>query len=455
MSVVPPGSGNAPFAALTPVTFTQESTSARARAYVMIDKRLYPLKSYRLSKNAHGATNTGSFTLPYAGNPDWTDQLYRGNDPGTGASNNSPVYVEIWAGFPSNPGMTPSIAGLTKRFYGVLDEYDPEDMNETQFRLRSIASPLTTDAITTAVQNLKTTDVLRQMAAPYGIKVVIDPELTNPFTLARIYAQEFVVGLKNLKKWDVMLRSSIFDDTDIWEDNGTLYYVHPWNVTSIMAKYGEPGRGYFLGLEYGRNVKSFLPSHSPQFSRNIRVTVHSYTAKTRVSVATRVQSVFGGVNVKQVIKTSTATPQWGTNGGSSTTYNNDGTVSYGKWTSSGGASSGSTNAISESGLELYDIYLPNLDATECQNLATAIWRQTSQHEYQGEITLAVTPQNLPYLNIESRFALTGYGMAFFNTTYWPRSLDETFDMAEPGSSHASGWEVSMHCVSHTPPLGSV
>lgn len=450
-----PGGALANFSSLEPIVFTQKSSASRPRAYVKLDGRLYALKSYRISKNAHGATNTASFRLPYPGNPDWTNQLFRGTDNVSGTTDKSPVYAEIWAGFPSNPGMTPSLSGLSKRFYGVLDQYDPDDMNSTEFRLRSIASPLTTDRITTAVQNLTTVEFLRQIAAPYGIKVVVDPELTQPFTLAKVYAQEFVVGLKNLVKWDVMLKSSIFDDTDIWEDNGTLYYVYPWNVASVMKAQGLPGRLYEMNLSYGTDVKSFLPEHSPQFSRNIRVTVHSYTAKTRISVATRLQSVIGGTELRQVIKTSTATPSWGTNGGSSTTYNDDGSVSYGKWTSSGGAASASNAPISESGQEVYDIYLPNLDSTECQNLTKALWRQISQHEYQGEIKLAVTPDNLPYLNIESRFGLDGYGMSFFNTTYWPRTLDESFDGPDSGSSSAGGWEVSMHVTNHVPPLGGV
>jgi hypothetical protein len=42
----------------------------------------------------------------------------------------------------------------------------------------------------------------------------------------------------------------------------------------------------------------------------------------------------------------------------------------------------------------------------------------------------------------------------FNTEYWPRTLDETFDTAtEPGSDEAQGWRVTIRGVSHTLPLG--
>jgi hypothetical protein len=458
VTVAPGPIGTGPsFASLEPVVFTQKGVAAQARACVKIDGQLYSIKGYHISKNAHGETNGASFKLPYPGNPDWTQQLFRDSSV-QGAAGNRPVYAEIWAGFPPNPGSTPSLDGLTRRFYGVVDTYDPQDMDVTEFMLRSIAAPLTTDRITTNVQNLTTVDFLRQIAAPYNIPVVVDPELTNPFTLAKIYAQEFVVGLRNLIKWDVLLRASLFDDVDVWEDDGTLYYVHPWNVQSVMESQAKSAsRNYGpLNLQYGTNVESFHPSHAPQFSRNIRVQVHSYTAKTRVSVTTRVQSVFGGVAVSQVSKVSTATPQWGTNSGTTTTYYNDGRPpTTSSFSSSGGSASGSNAPISESGLENYDLYLPNLTSPECQAWTQAIWRQVSQHEYSGDFRLAVTPELLPYLNIENRFFMNGYGMHFFNTEYWPRTLDESFDMAaNPGETDAGGWTITSHAVNHTLPLGS-
>ncbi|HEY6485384.1 MAG TPA: hypothetical protein VIX83_03245 [Candidatus Cybelea sp.] len=454
MSIVP-GGPLAGFSSLTTVSFKQNDTYCRPRACIKLDEKVYPVKRFSISKNAHGATNTAEFTLGYAGMPDWTNELFRGIQAG---NQDQPVYAEIWAGFPANPGSKPSLSGLSRRFYGILDIYDPEDMNETTFHLRSIGSPLTTDRITSQIQNLSTVQFLKTICAPYKIPVVVDPALTQPFTLARVYASEFLVGLKQLIKWDVGLKCSIFDDTDIWEDDGTLYYVQPWNVVKVMQSQKQTSKNYNpLNLEYGVDIIKFTPSHAPQFSRNIRVSVHTYSAKERVAATTRIQSVVGGVNVAQVIRASTATPDWGNNGGTSTTYSNDGTsssMSQSSWSASGGSSNGSNTPIAESGKEEYDEYIPNLSPTEVQSLAKAIWRQISQHEYQGTFELAVTPQILPYLNIEMRIQLTGYGMAAFNTEYWPRTLDETFDMAtEPGSSEALGWRVTIHGVNHTLPLG--
>ncbi|MFY9883689.1 MAG: hypothetical protein WAK15_02815, partial [Candidatus Cybelea sp.] len=78
----------------------------------------------------------------------------------------------------------------------------------------------------------------------------------------------------------------------------------------------------------------------------------------------------------------------------------------------------------------------------------------SQHEYQGEIKLAVTSALLPYLNIENSFLMSSYGNEPLQHDVLPRTLDETFKgPPEPGQSTALRWSVSMHCVNHTPPLG--
>ncbi len=433
---------------LAPVVFTLKNEASQPRACVKLDGVLYGIDRFRITKNSHGATNTASFVLPYNGNPDWTKLI--APDPTTP----SPVYVELWAGFPTNPGSKPSLDGLTQRFYGVIDQYEPNDMDYTEFTCRSIAAPLTTDRVATSVQNMTTVDFLKATCAPYNLNIVIDPELTNPATLAKVYAQEYIVGLHNLIKWDVLLRSSIVDDVDIWEDDGTLYYVHPWNVVSVMQEQGQIDRNYSpLTLTYGKDIKSFKGTHAPQFSRQIRVHVFSYTAKIRQSVSTVVESVVAGVDVSQVVKTSYAQPQWGENSGTTKTYHDDGSITYSQWSSSGGSSSGSNAPISESGIEVYNVPAVNATPAECQALAIAIWRQISMHEYQGKFTLDVTPETLPYFNIENRFTMAGYGMNKYNVEYWPRDLTESFAMSDEGDD-APGWTVEIQAVNHTLPLGS-
>jgi len=427
--------GASPGSGLTAVKFTQLGAACSPRACIVINGTTYPVRRFHISKNGHGATNVADFELAYASNPDWTQLLV--------ANGSAPTYVKIYAGFPPNPGPVASSAGLSQRFYGILDQYEPEDMKQTTFRLRSIAAPLTTDRITTAVQNVTTVDFIKQQCAQYNIKANIDPSI-QPFTLANVYAQDFVVGLKNLIKWDVMLRSSIFDDAELWEDNGVLNYFHPWNVPRQT-----------INLQYGTNVKSFKGLHAPQFSRLIRVQIHSYSDKTRSSVTTRLASVLGGVALSAVKKTLTATPNWGTNSGSTTTFYDNGQVTQSQWSSSGGSTGSSNTAIAESGVELYDYYLPNLSYAQCNALCTAIWRQLSMYEYQGTLTLQVTPDLLDALNIAALLNMNGYGMSSFNTQYWPRTLDETFEGSgdSEGSGDIEGWFVEYHGVNHAAPPG--
>ena len=166
----PSGSGNG----VLDVSFSQKSAVCSPRACIVLNGGTYPVRRYHIAKNGHGATNTADFELAYAGNPDWTQELYRGADAGNA---DQPVYAKIYAGFPPNPGPVASTSGLSQRFYGILDQYEPEDMKQTTFRLRSIAAPLTTDHITTNVQNLTTVDFIKQQCAQYNITPNIDPAI--------------------------------------------------------------------------------------------------------------------------------------------------------------------------------------------------------------------------------------------------------------------------------------
>jgi hypothetical protein len=79
------------------------------------------------------------------------------------------------------------------------------------------------------------------------------------------------------------------------------------------------------------------------------------------------------------------------------------------------------------------------------------------YEYQGTFAMQVTPDLLPLLDITALLSMNGYGMSRFNTQYWPRTMDETFE--GPGDSEGSGdvegWFVEFHGVNHFLPAGAV
>jgi hypothetical protein len=75
------------------------------------------------------------------------------------------------------------------------------------------------------------------------------------------------------------------------------------------------------------------------------------------------------------------------------------------------------------------------------------------HEYQADISLAVTPANLRGIDITSLIILNGYGMQRFNTQYWPRTMSESLEGGEAGEfGNVSGWTVDFHVVNHAPPI---
>ena len=290
--------------------------------------------------------------------------------------------------------------------------------------------------------------MLKRFAAEYNIPVKVDPALVSPYTLAMVYGQDQIVGLKQLIKWDVLLKSALCDDVDLWEDDGTLNYFYAWDVPRKT-----------INLVYGTNVKDFKGTHSPQFNRNIEIFVHSGTLRVRQSTTVRVKTNTGGdvpgVDVTTNTRTSVRVPVWGTNQATTTTYYSNGTVAVTTGSATGGPSSGSTTAISESGKEIYYITRNNYTPQQCEDYAKKVWRQISMHEYQADFVLAMTPDLLPSVGITALLNFTGYGMSLFNTTYWPRSYVEQFDGPEPGSDTAPGWTVSFHAVNHQPPVGGV
>jgi hypothetical protein len=102
----------------------------------------------------------------------------------------------------------------------------------------------------------------------------------------------------------------------------------------------------------------------------------------------------------------------------------------------------------ESGKEVYTFYVKNLAPATANKLAKAIWRQISMQEYTTSGTIAVTDDTLASIKITSVVNVTGLPYYFFNTKYWPRQIDEVFDVEE-------GWTMHLTMVSHVPPAGSV
>ena len=422
-----------PVAPLQPLSYEPFYEASEPRAIAVINGSNYQLVSFEIEKNAHGATDSAIIDLTLSNNPDWTVELFRDTN------QNEPVYVEIWAGYP--PVDTPPLTttALNQRFIGILDIYTLEiDGDLGTFRCRSLAAPLVDTQITTLVQNMSSVDFVNYWAQSLGLTTVIGV-VGTPVTLVQVYGDEFVTGIKNFRVWDVMLQMAQFDDVDVWVDGSTLYYTSPDLLTRNL-----------VDLKYGRDLLGLSLTHSPQGNKNIRVEVRTYARRQSQSTTTRVQTASdGSVSVSTVSKVVTSQPVFGTlNRVSATTGPNGQSVTTTVATG-GSFSSGFTSPGSESGLERYVRFYPNLSPAQCNALAQALWRQISRLEYAVSIHLPMTEAKMLALSDMTaliRLHGTPYFLAESSNSsavndYYPRRTTEEFN--------EQGWLVTIEAVNHS------
>lgn len=427
MSQAPPG----------PVTYEQYGKAFAARAAFKLNGKTYLQTQYSIIKNAHGAADEATVVLSTQNNPDWSIELYKNADDTT------PTIAEIYAGFPGDTSLgQTNLAPLSRRFYGILDSYAPTGKDgKMTFHLRNFAALLLDEKITTLAQNQTSVQFATQCAAEAGLKLVT-LVIGTPATLAQVFTKDFVVGIKNLSKFEVLKRAAQVDDVDVWVEDDTLYYAA---ASLIMRQQIE--------IHYGRDLLDFAGNHAAMFSKNIKVEVRTYSPRTRVSHVTRVTTnPDGTVTKKSYTKTLTSTPVFGTLGGSTTTQGPGTTTTTGSSGSGGGFSSGYTGPGKDFGPEPYVFYIPNLTPQQANDRALKLWRQISMFEYQATFTLAATPTILPLIGITALLRHSGNPLAKFNSDYWPRRITETFEGASAfGEAQSNGWRFEVDCVNHTPP----
>lgn len=420
--------------------------SLSPRVFVRIDGFPYIPLSYELTTNAHGATDTATVKLPVAGYPDWTMTLLRDDSLGNA---DVPVTLEVWV----DPQATGS---YVQRFVGIVDSYDADFASDiTTFNCRSKAAPLTSNKITTpfgtasgVTDQSTTVAFVSQQAARFGLipKITLAPG-QQPGTLLQVLGSEFVTGVRNWVIWDLILQCALYDDVDAWVDrSGVLHYEAASFVTRTPLQY-----------VWGENIKALTGTHSPQFSKNVRVVVRSYVSRTVTATTTRVTNNPGGGTITQTSsRQATGSPVFGTTEVVTTTRDSNGNKSVTTRSVSGGPSNpGATSFASESGLERYPIYVPNASPQECEEIAQRKWRDISMHEYTIKLTVPVTLAALPVMDVTALIQLFGTPYAAFNMSagpaygqYWPRQIREVFDVEQ-------GWVWDIDAVNHTLPNGAV
>ena len=412
---------------------------------------------YTVEFNSHGATDTARVLLPLSSCPDYSVKY---------EAVISPIPIKIYAGFPLNPtNGSYNIEDLQLRFSGVIDQFQANFVaDELVVTCRSLAAYLVAAKHTTQYKETTTVQLVQDIASAQGIKTNIHlRDNQRPLLLKEVFAQEFMVGVRNMRQWDMLVACAQSDVVDLWVDpNGTLNYVAPDLVS-----------GPQMDLVIGANVKDFTVTHSPFFSTNIEVQVYSWQTKHRTFIGSHTSQTInadgtpGDITTTTSMKTTTTSPNWGTDSTttSSTGYsvNSNGNITSSTNTgysfgSGGSASSGFTRFSKESNKEVYRIYRPGLSKDACDSLSMNIWKQISLHEYLADFTFIVEPQTLQYCNISATFNVTGARWDNVNSNpqsainsqkkkiYRPRRMTETF-------SPISGWMIEVTAVNHPLPAG--
>jgi hypothetical protein len=414
------------------------------RAVAIINGTNYQISAYTVSANAHGATDTATVTIPISSNPDFSLELFKD------ANDQTPVYVEIYAGFPATPAVSlTDISQLSRRFVGVVDQYTAKfGTDQIIFNCRSFAAPLVDNFITTYTQNQTTQAFIAQQAAAIGLPVKFN--LPYPArTIQEVLAYDNIGGANiagtvyKMRIWDLILRCAQVDDVDVWVDSTpTLHYEAPW----LVSRNSVP-MNWLRDFE----VDGLEATHSPQFSRNIQVEVHTYQKRVKVATSVRVTTdpISGESTIEQTSRTVTSAIVPGTNQTIATATAADGTVTVTSSTGSGGSfSAAGSQAAGESGKEKYIFYVRNVSPQLANQKARNLWRQISMHEFAITGKFPMTKALLLTLSITSLVKVANLPYAFANDTYWPRSLNEAFDLQ-------AGWVVDMHAVNHQLPANAV
>lgn len=192
--------------------------STNPRLSVLIDGHPYTPKSFSITTNCHGASDTATVEVPISTYPDWTQQIQRAD------SDARPVPIEIFLDLMDT-------GSFMTRFVGIVDQYQADGAQDiTMFSCRSMVAPLTSTKITTPFQNnssITTTAFVQQQASRFGLQtnILLAPG-RQPAKMIDALGGEFVTGVRNWNIWDLMLQCAQLDDVDIWVDKtGTLNYA--------------------------------------------------------------------------------------------------------------------------------------------------------------------------------------------------------------------------------------
>lgn len=408
--------------------------------------------SWSIQRNGHGVIDTATIVLPIQGNPDWAQVVSPGQA----------IPVEIRAGFPSNPA--PGAFGyeqLSQRFVGIVDSLNPKFNIEEQtceLQCRSYGAVLvdtktTTNLGATGAVNLAgvTTQQFVQMtAAKHGMTADFGLATLPYSNLQTVYATQQIVGIQNMREWDILMACAETDGAYLWVSGNTVHYLGPNDFTRPIVP-----------INYGTDdLLKFEGTHSPQFAKNIEVEVRSYESMVRTAHRSRIRQTYdANGDVSSVVTNSDSvtmtTQNFGNPGSSMTTtqtsQNSNGTTAVttgaGSSTTTGGAkSSGFLTTPKGSDKERYIFAYHNLNQAQCDAKAKQLWLQISSHEYRATFSVPVTPDNLTDVDITTKWRIHELPWFSFNQDYISLRYTESF-------GNPAGWIADVLGINHAMPTG--
>jgi hypothetical protein len=378
--------------------------------------------------NAHGVGDTATLNVPIAGNPEWSSILKKPTN-ADGA-----VVVEIYAGFNATaaPGSTDT-TGMTRIFVGIVSDYDMEAVADmTVFECLSLAVLLQVDKQTTLVAGMTTVQFLQQActAAGIGFRIKLRSGQTA-LPLAAALAEDFVVGIHNMKAWDLIAASAVADDCDVWVDrNGILWYYAP----------ELEGRSSYT-IDYNDKLIDFKGKHSPQFAKNIHLEGRLWNDHTRTShVVSYITDGNGAASMTENTKVTTITPRFGTKDSTSSTVGSNGQRTVTTTQNSGGLfKTGMTTIPRANSAEHEVLHFHDITPEQVNQRVQNEYMRRSRFEYTATLDMPLYPDLLPLLDVGLVFQVTGCPFSAFNSSATTATPDQ---VASAGASSSSAFASS-------------
>lgn len=294
-------------------------------------------------------------------------------------SQQTDIQIELMAGYPAD-AENYSRGDLTSLIVGYADDIEIDPVANT---ISIIGRDLTSKMIDTkrsiTFQEQISSGIVAQIASAVGLEADIVPTKT---TQGAFYEIMHRMVNSNVTYWDIVTRLAQFEQYSAWVTGRTLHFRPraESSATPFNIEYHPPSGDRYVPVS---NAKHLRFSHNLSIARDIKVTVYSYSTKSKRAIKAVAQK-------KRVRNT--------------VTYSID---------------------HQKQAPQEYVYSIPDLTADQAQAKANAKLRELSQHEM--VLTFDMPADDV--LTAQTPIKVIGTGTAF-DQEYWPSSIVRSFGIDE-------------------------